>query len=338
MTRELLVIRYDEELNSIENQITTLGEFKQSLQSSINELISPISQLDERIAEITVNINKKIYELSGISSSAVFCGCGTHTTDGDGNSISVGTTYFYEQAKAHRINAESTSYSGLNPFGNLEGTDGSTSFTAGIGSTTIVVGADKSAILELIVDTPGSGFISSTYYGRILNGGSGSGAKADITVSAAGTVSNVIVNNGGSGYLVNDNLTITSFAGASFKVTDVGSPILGIGVDTYIVASSGIGSIFIPDVDSSKTSTCGVGSACSDFASKISAINNEITTLRNQRNEIIVGSNSLKVETRRSYTQRYSYNFAEGELNVRKNEISAIKSVLGNPNYNQYFS
>lgn len=338
MTRETLIIKYDEELYLIENQITSLGELKQPLQSSINEIVSPIAQLDERIAEITVNINKKIYELSGISSSAIFCGCGTYITDEDSNQISVGTTYYYEHAKSHRINAESTSYSAINPFGELVGTDGSTSFNVGIGSTSSVVGADKSSILELIVNNPGSGFISSTYYGKILNGGNGSGAKADITVSAGGTVSSIIVNNGGSGYSVNDSLSITSFAGASFKVTDIGSPILGIGVDTYIVASSGIGSVFIPDIDGTETSTCGIGSACSDFVSQVSIINNEIATLRNQRDGIIIGSNSLKVETRRAYVQRYSYVFAEGELNARKNQISAIKSVLGNSNYNQYFS
>ena len=325
MTKQTLIIKYDAELNSIENQIITIGQLKQPLQSSINELVSPISQLDENIAQITVNINKKIYDISILSGIANSCGCGTTSS-----------AYYYEQAKAHRINAESTSYSGINPYSPLDGTDGSTSFTSGIGSTSVVVGADKSSILELIINNPGSGFISSAYYGKVLNGGGGSGAKADITVSAGGSVSSVIVNNGGTGYLVNDILTISAFSGASFKVTNVGSPILGTGVDTYIVASVGIGSTDIYEISSSETSSC--PTSCSTYASQISTLKSELSTLRSQRDAIIVGSNYLKVETKRSYVQRYGYIFAEGDLNSRKGEINNIKSVLNNSTYNQYFS
>jgi len=325
MTKKTLIIKYDAELSSIENQIITIGQLKEPLQSSINELVSPISQLDENIAQITVNINKKIYDISILSGIANSCGCGTTSS-----------AYYYEQAKAHRINAESTSYSGINPYSSLDGTDGSTSFTSGIGSTSIVVGADKSSILELIINNPGSGFISSAYYGKVLNGGGGSGAKADITVSAGGSVSSVIVNNGGTGYLINDILTISAFSGASFKVTNVGSPILGTGVDTYIVASVGIGSTDIYEISSSETSSC--PTSCSTYASQISTLKSELSTLKSQRDAIIVGSNSLKVETKRSYVQRYGYIFAEGDLNSRKGEINNIKSVLNNSTYNQYFS
>ena len=325
MTRETLIIKYGAELSLIQNQITTTGELKEPLQSSINELVSPISQLDETIAQVTVNINKKIYDISILSGIANSCGCGTTSS-----------FYYYEQAKAHRINAESTSYSGTNPYSPLDGTDGSTAFTSGIGSTSVVVGADKSSILELIINTPGSGFISSTYYGKVLNGGGGNGAKADVTVSAGGTVSSVIVNNGGSGYSVNDVLTIATLSGASFKVTDVGSPILGTGVDTYIVASVGIGSTEIYEISSTETSSCPI--SCSTYASQIITLRSELNTLKSQRDGIIVGSNSLKVETKRSYTQRYGYIFAEGDLNSRKGEIDNIKSVLNNSTYNQYFS
>ena len=52
----------------------------------------------------------------------------------------------------------------------------------------------------------------------------------------------------------------------------------------------------------------------------------------------MVGSNSIKVETKKSYVQRYSYNFAEAELNKRKTEIDAVRFVLNNSTYNQYFS
>ena len=339
MTRQSLNQKYDEELISIQNQIASLSEIKLPVQSSLSELITPLSQLDERIAELTVDINKKIYDISIVSGIATACGCGTYITDEDSNLVSVGTTYYYEQAKAHRINAESTSYSGFNPFAKLDGTDGSTSFTSGIGSTTFVVGADQNSILELVIGNVGSGIGATnitSYFGRSLLGGSGSGAKADVIVTVGGTVSNVIVNNGGSGYAVNDSLNIPFFPGASFIVNDVGSPILGIGVDTYIVASSGIGSEFIPDIDSTETSSC--PTSCAAYATQVDTLKADIVTLRSQRDAIMVGSNSIKVETKRSYVQRYSYNFAEAELNKRKTEIDAVRFVLNNPTYNQYFS
>ena len=339
MTRQSLNQKYDEELNSIQNQIASLGEIKLPVQSSLSELITPLSQLDERIAELTVDINKKIYDISIVSGIATACGCGTYITDEDSNLVSVGTTYYYEQAKAHRINAENTSYSGFDPFAKLDGTDGSTSFTSGIGSTTFVVGADQNSILELVIGNVGSGIGATnitSYFGRSLLGGSGSGAKADVIVTVGGTVSNVIVNNGGSGYAVNDSLNIPFFPGASFIVNDVGSPILGIGVDTYIVASSGIGSEFIPNIDSTETSSC--PTSCASYATQVDTLKADIDTLRSQRDAIMVGSNSIKVETKKSYVQRYSYNFAEAELNKRKTEIDAVRFVLNNPTYNQYFS
>ena len=339
MTRQSLNQKYDEELISIQNQIASLSEIKLPVQSSLSELITPLSQLDERIAELTVDINKKIYDISIVSGIATACGCGTYITDEDSNLVSVGTTYYYEQAKAHRINAESTSYSGFDPFAKLDGTDGSTSFTSGIGSTTFVVGADQNSILELVIGNVGSGIGATnitSYFGRSLLGGSGSGAKADVIVTVGGTVSNVIVNNGGSGYAVNDSLNIPFFPGASFIVNDVGSPILGIGVDTYIVASSGIGSEFISDIDSTQTSSC--PTSCASYATQVDTLKADIVTLRSQRDAIMVGSNSIKVETKRSYVQRYSYNFAEAELNKRKTEIDAVRFVLNNSTYNQYFS
>ena len=336
MAKKDIINKYQVEIDNIDKQIITLGDVKTAIQSNINQLISPTAQLDEQIAQLTVDINKKIYELSGISSSAIVCGCGTYVTDENSNQISIGSTYYYEQAKAHRMNIEDTTYTDTNPFGKLNKTDGSVAFNSGIGSTTIVVGADQNSILELIVSNPGFGFTSSTYYGRTLVGGAGTGAKADIVVSAGGSVSSVIINNGGTGYAINNILTISSFAGATFTVTNVGSPILGIGVDTYIVASSGIGSEFIPNIDSTETSSC--PTSCAAYAAQVDTLKADIDTLRSQRDAIMVGSNSIKVETKKSYVQRYSYNFAEAELNKRKTEIDAVRFVLNNPTYNQYFS
>ncbi len=364
MAKKDIIDKYQAEIVNIDKQIITLGDFKTAIQSNINQLISPTAQLDEQIAQLTVDINKKIYELSGISSSAIVCGCGTYVMDEYSNQISIGSTYYYEQAKAHRMNIEDTTYTDTNPFGKLifqtepkipteflkypgpypgpepfgelKKVNGSTSFTSGIGSTTIVVGADQNSILELIVSNPGSGFISSTYYGRTLVGGAGTGAKADIVVSAGGSVSSVIINNGGTGYAINNILTISSFAGATFTVTNVGSPILGIGVDTYIVASSGIGSVFIPDIDIAGISTC-PATDCVSYAASFSLVQNQIIALRLQRNKLLNGTNTFKAENKKKYTERYGYNFAEANIKERKNVVNNVINTLNDSTYNQYF-
>ena len=336
MAKKDIISKYQVEIDNIDKQIITLGDVKTAIQSNINQLISPTAQLDEQIAQLTVDINKKIYELAGISSSAIVCGCGTYITDENSNQISIGSTYYYEQAKAHRMNIEDTTYTDTNPFGKLNKTDGSVAFNSGIGSTTIVVGADQNSILELIVSNPGSGFISSAYYGRTLVGGAGTGAKADIVVSAGGSVSSVIINNGGTGYAINNILTISSFAGATFTVTNVGSPILGIGVDTYIVASSGIGSEFIPDIDTTQTSTC-PPTSCSSYAASFSLVQNQIIALRLQRDELFNGTNTFKAENKKKYTERYGYIFAEANINERKNVVNNVINTLNNSTYNQYF-
>ena len=336
MAKKDIISKYQVEIDNIDKQIITLGDVKNAIQSNINQLISPTAQLDEQIAQLTVDINKKIYELAGISSSAIVCGCGTYITDEYSNQISIGSTYYYEQAKAHRMNIEDTTYTDTNPFGKLNKTDGSVAFNSGIGSNTIVVGADQNSILELIVSNPGSGFISSTYYGRTLVGGAGTGAKADIVVSAGGSVSSVIINNGGTGYAINNILTISSFAGATFTVTNVGSPILGIGVDTYIVASSGIGSEFIPDIDTTQTSTC-PPTSCSSYAASFSLVQNQIIALRLQRDELFNGTNTFKAENKKKYTERYGYIFAEANINERKNVVNNVINTLNSSTYNQYF-
>ena len=525
MAKKDIISKYQVEIDNIDKQIITLGDVKTAVQSNINQLISPTAQLDEQIAQLTVDINKKIYELTAISSSAIACGCGTYITDENNNEISavgiaitttiangyldqisdniitgitttsiivgdivtaVGTAstyvtagtnvsgigasiiflnqsidnntagltttfvftrttdygnriYYYEQAKAHRMNIEDTTYTDTNPFGKLNKTDGSVAFTSGIGSNTIVVGADQNSILELIVSNPGFGFTSSTYYGRTLVGGAGTGAKADIVVSdgeipataggtpvtaggiggtlltvnetpitaggiggtpitaggtggtpvtaggtpitingtpvtaggtggtlvtadgtpvtagatggnlvtaggtggipvtAGGTsVSSVIINNGGTGYAINNILTIPLFAGATFTVTNVGSSILGIGVDTYIVASSGIGSVFIPYIDTTQTSSC-PSTSCSSYAASFSLVENQIIALRLQRDELFNGTNTFKAENKKKYTERYGYIFAEANINQRKNVVNNVINTLNNSTYNQYF-
>jgi len=345
MSKQNIINEFNSKLDSLNKQIASIEDLKLPLQASIDELKSPTAQVDEQIAQLTVDLNNEIYNLSIISNAAFACGCGTTALvtvpvapPGTGTTtvtIVVGDTYYYENAKAHRINAENTNYYGIAPNKPLEGTDGSTSFNSGYANNTVIVGSTSNSILELIINNPGSGFISSNYYNQSLVGGTGNSAKADITVSPAGAVSNVIVNNGGTGYSVNDVLTITAFPGASFTVTDIGSPILGIGIDTYIVASSGIGSVFIPTIVSSGISSC--ATSCATYSSQANTVLSNITTIRNYRDTLLSGTNSMKIEMKYLYTERYSYVFGKQKTNERKTEINNIINTLNDPTYNQYF-
>jgi hypothetical protein len=346
MSKQNIINEYNSKIVSLNKQIASIEELKLPLQASIDELKSPTAQVDEQIAQLTVDLNNQIYNLSIISNAAFACGCGTTAVvivpvapPGTGTTsvtVVAGNTYYYENAKAHRINAENLNYYGTAPNKPLEGTDGSTSFNSGYANNTVIVGSSSNSILELIVNNPGSGFISSTYYSQPLVGGTGNSAKADITISPTGNVTDIIVNNGGTGYSVNDVLTVAAFPGASFTVTDIGSPILGIGIDTYIVASSGIGSVFIPTILSSGISRC--TTSCVDYNSQVNVVLSNIAAIRTYRDTLLSGVNSMKVEMTKLYKQRYGYIFGEGTINDRKTQINNIINVLNNSTYNQYFS
>lgn len=348
MTKENIISRYNREKEQINSQISSLSDNIPGIQIKISELKSPIAQLDERIAELTVLVNTKIEQIAQVSVAATACGCGLVTTYQDTNpfsptfgdtvTVSVGTTFYYERAKTLRMSAEDITYAGFNPFSPLSGTDGSTDFNSGTGSNTIVVGSNSNSVLEIVVVNGGSGYAStlSPYYNLDLVGGSGTGAKVDVIVSTAGTVSQVVVSNGGSGYAVNDSVTVSSFPAASFKVTDIGSPILGIGTQTYIVASSGVGTIFIPTIEPSNPSSC--PTTCSSYRSQINTLVSELNELKSQRQTLINGVNVLKEESKRLFVERYSYIFSNGQLNERKNNIDNTISVLSDNTYASYFS
>ena len=91
----------------------------------------------------------------------------------------------------------------------------------GFGLTVATVGGTG----DIATTTPGP----RTYTGVQLTGGSGSGATANITVNGAGVVTSVAINNAGTGYAANDQLTVLASsigdgAGSGFglKVATVG--------------------------------------------------------------------------------------------------------------------
>lgn len=350
MAKVDIIKKYGEDLDRIKKEQVQLNELQPTAQIRIDELKPPTAQLDEAIADLTVQINKKIENISVVSIAATNCGCGLTTTIvvpenplvplGPTTTITVpaGTTYYYEHAKTLRMNGEDVTYIGPNPFSPLSGTDGSTDFNSGIGSNTTIVGADSNSILEIIVVNGGSGYASSLspYYSKSLSGGSGSGGIANVIVGTSGTVTDITVSNGGNGYVVGDAVTISDFPGASFRITDVGSPILGVGTQTYIVASSGIGSVFVQDVDTSKISLC--LTSCPSYNSQINTLVSELNTLRSQRQVLINGVNNLKNESKRLFLQRYAFCFSRGQLDLRKSEIDGVINVLNDNTYDSYFS
>jgi hypothetical protein len=73
------------------------------------------------------------------------------------------------------------------------------------------------AIATINTIVGGSGYTNGTYNGVALQGGSGSGATANITV-ADNVVTAVAIANGGSGYQAEDTLTATIAGGSGFSV------------------------------------------------------------------------------------------------------------------------
>ncbi len=66
--------------------------------------------------------------------------------------------------------------------------------------------------------TAGSGYTNGVYLDKLLTGGSGSGVRANITVSG-GVVTQVILTSIGIGYAVNDVLTVSLPAGSGWHIT-----------------------------------------------------------------------------------------------------------------------
>lgn len=348
MPVQKIIDNFNSEITSLNSQVSSLGTLVDPLQSKINQFISPVAQLDLAVSNLTVSINQKIYDIGILSNNANACGCGSTATRTDNiydsfgrvigvttTTYTVGTTYYYEQVKAHRINAEDTSYSDIDPYGAYSGTDGSTTFTTGTGYGTTINGLNSNSITGITITNPGSGYTAGTYYRQTLTGGTGSGALVDIIVGTAGTITSVIVNNGGNGYQTNQSVGITSFAGAAFNITSVGSPILGYGVDTYVVASSGVGSVFVPTIISGNVSIC--STSCATYASQFTTLSNDLTALRATRDSLLSGINILKTEAQKMYVQRYGFIFAGADLTTRKNTVNTIISTLTDSKYGSYF-
>lgn len=70
-----------------------------------------------------------------------------------------------------------------------------------------ITSGEAGQVLDLYINSPGSGYVNGTYSAVPLVGGSGSGLTAQITVFA-NSVTQVLIDNGGEGYRVGDILTV----------------------------------------------------------------------------------------------------------------------------------
>ena len=350
MSKNNIIKTYEVELEKLKKEKVSLEVLQPEIRLKINEIKPPISQLDETIAELTVDVNKKIYDIKVLADASVACGCGltaeeTVIISGITTTVTVnvGTVYYYEHAKTLRMSGEDVNYTGTNPYDPLNGEE-STSFNSGIAQNTIVVGANSDSILELTISNAGTGYAStlSPYYSQQLIGGSGTGGKVDVVVGFGTStvdsypITSVSIFNAGSGYAVGQTLSLANFAGVSLLITDVGSPILGVGTETYILASSGIGSVFVQDVDTIAISTC--ATSCPSYATQLTTLKSELTAIRAKRDVLLDGVNSLKKESERFFLHSYAYSFARGECNKRTSQIQKVISVLTDNKYDSYFT
>ena len=67
---------YSAEQTSLNDQNDSMDTLIYPIQIKIDEFTYPAEQLDLVIANLTVDINKKIYDLSQVSIAATSCGCG----------------------------------------------------------------------------------------------------------------------------------------------------------------------------------------------------------------------------------------------------------------------
>lgn len=87
---------------------------------------------------------------------------------------------------------------------------------------------------------------------------------------------------------------------------------------------AGIGSCFNPFLG------CGIGDPCAGYASSITSLQNQITTLQGQLPTRISNSNAIKTERRYSQTERYGQKRGIATLNERSSEIKSAISVINN--------
>ena len=197
---------YSAEQISLEEQNSSMDTLIHPIQLKINEFAYPSSQLDLIIANLTVQINQKIYDLSQVSTTATSCGCGLTSLVPDFDSL--GGTISISVAAGSSVYYEQLASYQINA--NDRTYDGIDPFSYNSG-------------LDPLIFTNGIG------YGTTING-----LNSD-------AILNLIVINGGSGYISSTYYSKTLSGGSgSGAVADI---IVGTGtnIKSAIIYSGGSG-------------------------------------------------------------------------------------------------
>ena len=139
------------------------------------------------------------------------------------------------------------------------------------GITTIYSEFDHNlnSVLQVSIANEGSGYgsgIVTTLYNVPLSGGSGNNVTANITVSAAGTITDASIVDGGSAYTVGNTLTVPNGTSGQLSVSSINDSVgkviqvVGIGTTQNRKTSGYNGLYKITDVPTSKSVTYNTGS------------------------------------------------------------------------------
>lgn len=145
---------------------------------------------------------------------------------------------------------------------------GAISSTSGVSTVYSALDHNLNTITGLGISEAGTGYgagIVTTLYNLSLSGGDGSGATANVTVSAAGTITAVQIVDGGGAYGVGNTLSVPTGTGGVLRINSINDNIgdviqvVGIGT-TQNRNNSGYNGLYkITDVPSSKSVTYTAG-------------------------------------------------------------------------------
>ena len=129
-----------EDLKIEEQAIQELPKVQKPVQEHIDNMIPPAAKFDKVVAEKTQAINAKVEELQTLTALIASTGCGQEV---DGSPV--GTSVSHDELRGVIYNAESTSYTGTDPWGPQDSNGmptGRTAMTSGTGASTTIITAN----------------------------------------------------------------------------------------------------------------------------------------------------------------------------------------------------